>query len=672
MTTWHRNRQRPDAFWRWILPLCLLLIVPTQASAQQAYYVIQLDQYPVAETQIKASLSGLQPLQVYAESPDGGGNWRLKIGSFTNDRNARQISKSLSSDYPDLKVQRIRQAEYASVQKALTGPAAAPLPDSPLVVLLGGRSQVDMQLKQAAGLYGQKNYAQASSIYQLLSHVPNENQASWAFELYGVCLEKQQDHTGAMAIYSAWLEQYPDSAGQSRVRQRLVSLNTAAAEPKKARKKNARRRIDNAIYGSTSLVYRGLRRKVNDENSETAISALQADLDLHIRARTGNILVRSRVNGGYLSDYSERRDSDGRISNLYLGVTHEPSGAEVTVGRQRTNENGIYGYLDGLAFSYPVTDKFALNLVTGSVAASSRASPGSDRRVYGLGADFRFTKPGWKLQLYAIEQTFASITERRAVGGEASFFNDYSHYLLIADYDIKFNEPNNFLFNGSWDVSKSTKLSLSLGYQRSPFLTASNALNGEFDVDLEQFIDSLDEESDIYDAALAKTAISRYASVIVNQQLSERLRLIGEIYRYQLSDLPVFNPAFDTPDSDANTTFGLQFVLANAIFSNDYLSTGARYTQGDSSNSASLFIDEKLRFNRHLNLTLRLLGSRRWVNDVNRDAHTLRPATRLDWYITPTFLLDFELGYEWLLQDFESEEFKAHQGFLIMGLRKRF
>lgn len=71
-------------------------------------------------------------------------------------------------------------------------------------------------------------------------------------------------------------------------------------------------------------------------------------------------------------------------------------------------------------------------------------------------------------------------------------------------------------------------------------------------------------------------------------------------------------------------------------------------------------------------MTLRLLATQRSINGLDQDAYTLRPAVRLDWYFTSTLLLDTELGYEWLMQDFEAGDYKVQQGFIVIGLHKRF
>jgi tetratricopeptide (TPR) repeat protein len=536
----------------------------------------------------------------------------------------------------------------------------------------GSADQVDLELKQAARLYSNREFAAAAVIYQRLSESANADQAAWALELYGVCLEQQGDHANALAIYESWLQRYPGTAGEVRVQQRRAALLTASAEPQAARKLASRQDRNTAIYGSTSLMYRGLRRKIQDQDADTPISSLAGDLDLHMRARSGSFSWRSRVSGGYLSDQSDRDDSDGRVSNLYVGVMHEPSGMELTLGRQRASENGIYGYFDGASLSFPAGGLATLTLMGGAVTTSSQDAPSSDHQVYSLGTEFDLSNPGLRLGLYAMEQTYDGLTERRAVGGEISYFNDFSHYLLVADYDIKFKETNNVMFNGSWGFGDATNLALSLGYQRSPFLSASNAMIGEYDVNLDQLVKGLGDGIDVYDAALDKTALSRYGSLVVNRQVSDKLRVLGEVFYYELSDLPQYDPAYDTPDSDANTTWGLQLVWNNALFSNDVLSTGARYTSGDVTSNATVFVDEKMRLDHGLDLIMRLSASSRWLEGLNQDAYTLRPGIRLDWYITPDFLLDMELGYEWLMQDFESEDFEVHQGFLIMGLRKRF
>ena len=539
-------------------------------------------------------------------------------------------------------------------------------------ISLDDREQVGTQLKEAARLYSKREYGAAAIIYQRLSEASNVEQSAWALELYGVCLEQQGNHDAALVVYDAWLERYQGTAGEVRVKQRQIALLTASNQPQLIRKLATQRNSDTQVYGSTSLMYRGLSRKVEKQDAETAISSLAGDLDLHMRARSGSFLWRSRVSGGYLSDHSDRGDSDGRVSNLYASLMHEPSGAELTVGRQRASENGIYGYFDGASFSYPVAELVTLSLMGGAVTTSSQDAPSSDHKVYGVGTEIHLADPGLRLQLYAMEQTFDGMTERRAVGTEISYFNDFSHYLLVADYDIKFKEANNLMFNSSWELGDVTSLALSLGYQRSPFLSATNAIIGEYDIDLDQLVAGLDDGIDIYDAALDKTALSRYASLVANRQLSDSLRVIGEVFYYQMSDLPQYDPAFESPDSDANTTWGLQLVWGDALFANDILSTGLRYTSGDVANNATLFIDEKLRFDHGVNLIARLSASRRWLEDLNQDTYTVRPGLRLDWYITPDFLLDLELGYEWLLQDFQSDDFQVHQGFAMMGLRRRF
>lgn len=551
-----------------------------------------------------------------------------------------------------------------------SGPDAFRLAD----VQLEDREQVDQALKHAARLYGQKKYTQAAIIYLRLSTAADESQAAWALELYGVCLEQKKDHKGALAVYSDWLQRFPGTASETRVQQRSLALSSARDKPQSAAlfRQASGRDTETSIYGSSSLMYRGLRRKVEGQDAETAVSSLAGDVDLHLRASAGNFLVRSRVSGGYLSDHSDRGDSDGRVSNLYVGLIHEPTGAELTVGRQRSSDNGVYGYLDGARFSYPVTSGISLDLVAGNVSTSSWETSDSDRQVYGLGADLNFPDPALRVKLYGVEQTYDGLTERRALGTEISWFGESSHYLLVADYDIKFQETNNVMFNGAWDVGQSTNLALSLGYQRSPFLTASNAIIGEVEQNLERLVENLGDDIDVYDAALEKTALNRYGSLVINQELTEDLRLVGEVYHYDLSDLPQWGDSDESADSDASTTLGLQLVWANALFGDDYLSFGSRYTAGEFADTTSVYIDEKWRMRPDFNLLIRLRASVRTRDDVEQDAYTVRPGLRAEWYFSPDLLLDMELGYEWLLQDFNSEDFEVHQGFAILGLRKRF
>lgn len=532
--------------------------------------------------------------------------------------------------------------------------------------------EVDARLKQAARLYSKKDYAGAADIYRQLSETANAEQAAWALELFGACVEQMGERYDALAIYDSWLQRYPGTAGEVRVKQRRDALLTAVAEPQAARRVVSGGRDEATVFGSASMMYRGMRSKADNQDAETPISSLAGDLDLHMRARTDSFSWRGRASGGYLGDQSDRGDSDGRVSNLYLGITHEPSGAELTMGRQRSSAYGVYGYFDGASFSYPVGGFTELTVMGGTVANTSEDAPNSDHQVYGLGTALQFPDTSLRLRLYGVEQTYDGLTERRAVGGELSYFNDFSNYLLLADYDVKFKETNNLMFNGNWNVSDTTSLALSLGYQRSPFLSATNALIGEYDVDLDQLVAGLDDSTDIYDAALERTALSRYVSLVASQQVSDRLRVVGEAFYYELSDLPQYDPSYDVADSDANTTWGLQFILEDALISGDILSTGARYTAGDVSDSVVVYMDEKFRLNDAVDLILRLSGSQRTMADYNQDAYTVRPAVQLFWYFEQDLMLDAEAGYQWMSQDFESENFQVQQAYVLLGVRKRF
>ena len=533
-------------------------------------------------------------------------------------------------------------------------------------------SKWQLQLKEAAQLYGKKDYAAAADIYRRLSETSDPEQAAWALELFGACVEQMGERYDALAIYDSWLERYSGSAGETRVRQRRDALLTAVAEPQAARRVASGRSDEATVFGNASLMYRGMRSQVDGQDGQTPISSLAGDLDLQMRARTDAFLLRSRVSGGYLQDQSDRGDSTGRVSNLYLDITHEPSGAELTLGRQRSTSYGIYGYFDGASFSYPVAGFTSLTVMAGTVANNSQDAPNSDHQVYGLGTELHFPDPALRLRLYGMEQTFDGLTERRAIGGEVSWFNDFSNYLVIADYDLEFQETNNLMFNGNWNITDTTNIAVSLGYQRSPFLSATNALIGEYDVNLDQLVKGLNNGTDIYDAALERTALSQYASLVVSHQLTDRLRVVGESFYYELSDLPQYDPNFKTADSDTNTTWGLQFILEDALFSDDSLSTGARYTVGDVSDGVVLYLDEKLRLADDIDLILRLSGSQRTMSDYNQDTYTVRPAIQLYWYLKPDLLLDAEAGYEWMSQDFQSENFQVNQVYMLLGLRKRF
>ena len=533
-------------------------------------------------------------------------------------------------------------------------------------------TSIDQQLQQAAQLFADRQYEQAAQIYQSLLGTENFEQASWALELYGVCLEKQGDFAAAEAAYLRWLEEYADSAGEVRVKQRLLALQTAAVEPRALGRTTGSGLARTQFYGSASLMYRGLTREVDGGDRETAISSISGDMDLHFRAGDGDWFWRGRANGGYMSDHSDGDASDGRVANLYLGIGHEPSGTELLLGRKRNSDTGVYGYLDGASLEVPLSERISINALAGQLSTSSRESSDSDRFVYAMGVEYQAPNSGLRARFYAAQQEYDGLTERQAIGGEFTWFNDWTRHFVVLDYDTKFQELNNALYSGNFDLTDSTNIALSLGYQRSPFLSASNAIIGVYDVELKDYLEREGDGRDIYDAALEKTAINSYLSAVINQELRGGHRVVGELYHFELSDLPEYDFSPDAPDSDANTTLGLQYIWPSALFDGDSLSMGVRYTDGDTSDSTSIYFHEKLYLDSGVNMTLRLRATQRRLSEYDRDSLTLRPAVRLDWYISRDLLLESELGYEWWSQDFGRDDYEVQQLFIILGLRKRF
>lgn len=655
-----------------LLSLLWALLWAPLALGADGPLAIMLGSFAADDLIVDERLTAMRPLRLYVVGRSGSDHWVLKLGFFESRTTARSIAKSLRSRYPDLAIEPVAPREFDRVDaetRSTSAPASLP---SVVVVPLGSRLDADRALARAGALYRGHHYQQAGQLYHLLANTAEHDQAAWALEVYGVCLEKSRRRDEALAVYRRWLGKYGQDQGAKRVNQRLQALLTAPLDPKAPRRATSAGRSPAQVYGSASMVYQTFRTRVDGSSSDTTLSALDTSIDLHLRTEAGGFLFEGRIDGGYLQDFSSGSQSDRRASNLYLRLRHQASGTELIIGRQRSNDHGVYGYFDGVSLAVPTGSLVTLTGATGFMANSSFSGLDTDHRFYALGAELRPPGSGLDLRIYGIEQRYHSLTERRAVGGELSWFNTWSQYLVIADYDIKFKKANNLLVNANWQLGGRTNFAFSLGYQRSPFLSASNALLGEQETDLQKYVATLNSSGDIYQSALDKTAVSKYGSLVLTQALTDDVRLIGEIYRYELTDIPSFDPTITARGSDTTTTYGLQTVLSNLLLDGDALSLGARYSTGDTVDTASLFADERLRLGRRLSLTLRLLASRRWLQPSGRNAYSLRPGLRLQWYITASTLVEAESGYERSRQDFAGGTLDASQMFCIIGIRTRF
>ena len=126
---------------------------------------------------------------------------------------------------------------------------------------------------------------------------------------------------------------------------------------------------------------------------------------------------------GYLRDFTDDEDHDTRVSSLYFDIADSGRKYFLRAGRQSRSSGGVLGRFDGGLFSYQLNKKLKANIVAGSPVNRTKDGLETSRVFYGASFDIGTLAKAWDFTAFAIEQTNSSLIDRRAVGGEARYFD---------------------------------------------------------------------------------------------------------------------------------------------------------------------------------------------------------------------------------------------------------
>ncbi len=518
----------------------------------------------------------------------------------------------------------------------------------------------------------QKNYSRAIAIYTKLSDSKDSPHHQQALEFLGLARERKGQQAHAKAIYERYLKEYPKSDGANRVSQRLAGLITARDIPKKKLRKRAEKKevAHWDMYGSFSQFYR--HRVDIDENQEKELRQSMLSTYFNITGRSrgfDNYELKSRFTASYKNDFLKGREGDsGRINTLYFDARNKRSNFSTRIGRQRLNSGGVLGRFDGLFAGYKINDWTQLNFVAGlPVEYSSMETINTDKRFYGINADFGTFADSWDINSYFIDQTVNGISDRRAIGGEVRYFTQEASLFSLLDYDILYNEVNTLLFSGNWTLANKNVINVALDHRKSPTLSTENALQGQSEQSITELLQRLSEK-EIQALAKDRTAESRTYSLGLSRPLNEKLQINGDISFSTFSSTPA-SGGIEAYEGSKSSDYSLQLVGNSFIKNGDMAIVGLRYSDSDYSNTTTLNINTRYPVNQSWRVNPKFKVSLRKNNRSQSDRWTTAPSLRLDYRLYKNVRFEFEGGWEWIKENLQNDTIKDSSYFLNIGYR---
>jgi len=598
--------------------------------------------------------------------------YRLRLGYFATREEADTTRNLVRHIYPSawIDLASPKEQEFAS-GRVVTRVAKKPEPRAKEREIIAppapSVSQLDSTGILERGKLALKRGRDREAIRFFIQALKTEDKkiAPEAQELLGLARERVGQKNLAIHEYKTYLKQFPDEEGADRVQKRLDNLVGVSKKHKLRRRRVGRRNEDWRFYGTWSQTYYRGNSKVDTEtntggtivNEPTLTSldqsALFTNLDFTLRKRTRDSDHRVVFSGDNRYNFldtssstssSSKSKSDSRVRKAYVESKDKEYQYFFKVGRQ-AGRYGVLSRFDGLIAGYNPLPKWRVNVIGGQ--PDDTIAPQSDRTFWGLSVDAGTFGGNWAGNLYYINATIDTLTDRQAVGSELRFFSTTGSAYALVDYDIYFDDLNILLAQGSWQAPTKTSINLLYDYRNNPPLQTSNALLGEQAKSIDELL-GFRTEDEIFQLARDRTAESKVYALSVVQQIGKKYQLGVDLNRVNVSGLPASTTTTGIiPASDGTgniDTVVLKGIGIGMLFDNEVSLLGFSNTNNEKFKVKSVFITERLKFFKNWRVDFNYRWSKQ-ENSNNSESTRKTPSLKLD-YRWDSVSFEFEYGRE--------------------------
>jgi len=532
-------------------------------------------------------------------------------------------------------------------------------------------SDMRAQMQKAKAALAAGDAAAAIGIYQSVLSRPAHPLQQDALEFLGVAYERAGRFDEAATTYRRYVQQYPKTPQTRRVKARLDGIDwmTKSAPTKLREKSTEKQREPMQWYGVFSNSWQQYQSKDDENGNRTLQSVLMTDLDISGRYRGEDYDTRLVFSGGYQHDFENDgyNDKPSRLRRAYADVFAKQSGQQFRLGRQTTNGEGVLGRFDGLRYSKSLGQMFSVNALAGLPVVNTRdVALNSDAKIYGMSLDVDSPESAWKGNVFATEQTANGFLDRRAVGGELNYLKPEFSLLSYLDYDIYFSELNTVMLNGNWFGEHESHYYFSADYRRSPVLTVSNALIGQFNSDLTGLHGNGFSTSDLEEIALDRTAISTSFAAGYGRRVHEHYRIAVDASAWKLSATDASAGVIGFEGTDLETDLRLQLIGNDLMMDRDLVWLTLRYADLTNSSLYSVAAETRLPLTQTVRLRPKLLVYQRDYTEFDGADTSIQPQFRLEYQPVPSWFFEADVGYEMFSSKRNGDKFDRQDLYLYL------
>jgi len=670
---------------------------PPPETPDYAINLLSFQRVPTIADITNISVAANQRIFYTAVSIDGVPWYRLRVGNFGSEEEARIAVSNYEVDFPGAWIDAI---DPVNESVDLTAAIAEVSQDSLPVVPVdkegsqsvssefpsddsanSASSEVDLLMEEARQVMVTGDRSRAIQIYTKVLQLPTHPRQEQAQEYLALAREKNGQLAHAKAEYQRYLSLYPDSEGAVRVQQRLAAMlagdRQAAGEGSNAvstKSGNPRRRTsDWRLQTFLSQYYRRDVNQPNDRDEIVSQSALYTDVNFDARRRGERFDFSSRVSAGYRSDFLDDRfgsGNDTRISYAYADLADAATGLRGRIGRQSRNTGGVLGRFDGLNLGYQVSERILVNTVVGKPAYSANDGVDSARTFYGASIEFGPVWDGLEVGGFLINQTIDGIQDRQAIGAEVRYFGSNKSLWGLIDYDTSFNQLGSAFLQGSWRLSSKLTVNGSLDRRHSPFLSAGNAIIGQ---PVQNFSELavIFSEDELRQLGLDRSPLSTTYTLGVSYSLSPRWQISADGNQTSVEATPDSGGIFGTPAYEYRY-FATNLIASSLFREGDVTILGLRHSDSGTSKVVTMTADSRFPLSRTWRINPRLRVDRR---DRMSDAEyewIYTPGIRIQYRRSQKMRIELEAGKQYTQREALDVNLDRESYFINLGYQAFF
>jgi tetratricopeptide (TPR) repeat protein len=583
-------------------------VLMSEVEAPQGYAVnLDSSSTKFEHDAVEAAAARLKTQAYVSETDIEDTHWfRLRVGPFTTRAEAERVLQIAQASYPrawlavnDEQTDLTVVERAGAVSAAETAPTDPPLPDEQ-------RAQL---LHDARAALEKQQYPEAVDLLSRLLRQPEYPARADAQELLGLVRERAGQLAQAKAEYQAYLRRYSDRPGAERVRGRLQTLVAASLVPKSTGEFGTRAGTHWTMAGSAAVTYQYGKDQTTSGGTTTSATAVNAALiygDWLLRDRGERYDFTARVDAGYTQNLvTTFGGSQDRTTAAYVELTDRNFGVTGRFGRQSLASLGVIGLFDGLFVGYQVNSKFSVSAAAGLPAYTSYSSFSTQEKFGTVTVEYGPYREALVFDAYVFDETAAGATERRSVGFQTRYTAPGRTAVVLADYDIAFQQLNSVTLIGNLKVGRAWILGFDADYRRSPLLQLTNALIGQSVPDLQTLQTEL-TPSQIRQLALDRTSTSETFVISASRPLGERWQFMMDVAALELSGTPASpgtlgmpptvpaTPAVAaTPSTGLDKNIAVQVSGSSLLQASDLHIFGVRFDDSPSARSTTLSWDAR-------------------------------------------------------------------------------